>query len=163
MSRSPRACSPNSVCCVDKPNVASEPLIRVIAAVIRRGDEYLVCQRPSHKRHGGLWEFPGGKCEEGESDFDAARRELREELGVDVVCVAEPLFSAHDEGSPYVIVFVPTEIAGEPTAQEHSAIRWATAAELESLALAPSDKRFAELCIRGQESRDGGAAEESPS
>ena len=148
---------------MDKPNVANDPLIRVIAAVIRRGDEYLVCQRPTSKRHGGLWEFPGGKCEDGESDLDAARRELGEELGVDVVRAAEPLFSAHDEGSPYVIVFVPAEIAGEPIAREHTAIRWSTAADLESLALAPSDTRFAELCIRGQDARDGGPAEESSS
>jgi len=133
---------------VDKADATNEPVIRVIAAVIRRGDEYLVCQRPIYKRHGGLWEFPGGKCEEGESDFEAARRELREELGVDVVRVGDPLFSAHDEGSPYVIVFVPTEITGEPTAQEHSAIRWTAAGNLESLLLAPSDGLFAELCIR---------------
>jgi mutator protein MutT len=133
---------------VDKPEAPSEPLIRVIAAVIRRGDEYLVCQRPAHKRHGGLWEFPGGKCEQGESDFEAARRELREELCVDVVRIGDPLFTAHDEGSPYVIVFVPTEILGEPTAQEHDAIRWVTASNLESLVLAPSDGRFAERCMR---------------
>ncbi len=54
------------------------PPIRVIAAVIRRGPELLVCRRPAHKRHGGLWEFPGGKCEPGESDADTARRELLE-------------------------------------------------------------------------------------
>lgn len=134
---------------MDKADVTNEPLIRVIAAVIRRGDEYLVCQRPMYKRHGGLWEFPGGKCEEGESDFEAAARELREELGVDVVRVGEPLFSAHDDGSPYVIVFVPTEIVGEPTAREHSAIRWARGADLETLMLAPSDKRFVKSQIAG--------------
>jgi 8-oxo-dGTP pyrophosphatase MutT (NUDIX family) len=48
----------------------------VVAAVIERDGRLLVCQRPAHKRHGGLWEFPGGKCDPGESDAEAARREL---------------------------------------------------------------------------------------
>ena len=51
-----------------------EAPLRVIAAVIGRADTLLLCQRPPHKRHGGLWEFPGGKLEPGESDADAARR-----------------------------------------------------------------------------------------
>ncbi len=49
--------------------------IRVLASVIERDHRLLVCRRPLHKRHGGLWEFPGGKVREGESDLEAARRE----------------------------------------------------------------------------------------
>jgi mutator protein MutT len=60
---------------------------RVVAAVIQRNDQYLLCQRPAHKRHGGLWEFPGGKVHDGETDFDAISRELTEELEVGVVRV----------------------------------------------------------------------------
>ena len=78
-------------------------LVRVIAAVVWRGDRLLVCQRPAHKRHGGLWEFPGGKVEAGESDAAAARRELREELGVEVTAVglAAPLpWKARVTGMP---------------------------------------------------------------
>src|SRR5450432_2765139 len=72
---------------------------RVVAAVIQRGDEYLICQRPAHKRHGGLWEFPGGKLEPGETTFDAATRELREELDVHVVAVGDLMLSIDDPGS----------------------------------------------------------------
>jgi mutator protein MutT len=115
---------------------------RVVAAVVRRGEALLVCQRPAHKRHGGLWEFPGGKCEPGESDFAATARELDEELGVVVRSVGAPLFIAHDEGSPFEIVFLPVEIDGEPERREHDALRWGTPAELLTLALAPSDQRF---------------------
>ena len=118
--------------------------IRVIAAVISRGDELLVCQRPLHKRHGGLWEFPGGKCEPGESDADAARRELHEELGVTVVRVGEPEITVADPGSRFAIVFVPVDIAGEPTCHEHIALAWGTPAELLALPLAPSDRVFVE-------------------
>ena len=49
--------------------------IRVVAAIIRRGDRYLVCQRPAGKRHGGLWEFPGGKLLEGDHGPACGHRE----------------------------------------------------------------------------------------
>jgi len=126
--------------------------IRVLAAVIRRGGEYLVCLRPRHKRHGGLWEFPGGKLEAGETLQDAARRELEEELGVEVTgCAAGPIFSMHDAGSPFVIEFVPVEIAGEPQALEHEELRWATPPLLRTLDLAPSDAAFvAEILSSGK-------------
>lgn len=122
----------------------SEPLVRVVAAVVSRGDELLLCQRPLHKRHGGLWEFPGGKCEPGESDADALRRELHEELGVEVMGVGEEELAIHDDGSPFLIVFVPVRIAGEPRCHEHIALRWAEPHELADIPLAPSDRRFAE-------------------
>ncbi len=58
--------------------------IPVVAAVIRRKNKALLGRRPDHKRHGGLWEFPGGKVEDGESLADALKREVLEELGVAV-------------------------------------------------------------------------------
>ncbi|WP_411282053.1 (deoxy)nucleoside triphosphate pyrophosphohydrolase [Gemmatimonas sp.] len=117
-------------------------LIRVIAAVVRDGDRFLVCRRPAHKRHGGLWEFPGGKCKDGESDQHAITRELAEELGVQVTAVGDALFSASDPNSPYLIVFMPVEIHGHPVCLEHAAIAWASTPELAAYALAPSDDRF---------------------
>lgn len=124
--------------------------IRVIAAVIKRDDRLLVCQRPPHKRHGGLWEFPGGKQETGESDLDTARRELHEELGVEVRAIGAEDFAIGDAGSPFLIAFVPTEIVGRPTCHEHTALAWATLEELRALPLAPSDTRYVEwLASRG--------------
>ncbi len=116
--------------------------IRVIAAVVRDGDRLLVCQRPAHKRHGGLWEFPGGKCEDGESDTQAITRELAEELGVEVVAAGNVLFSASDPGSPFMVVFIPVDILGEPVCLEHAALAWVSPPELATYALAPSDARF---------------------
>lgn len=121
--------------------------IRVIAAVISRGDRYLVCQRPTEKRHGGLWEFPGGKCEPGESDADAARRELHEELGVEVVAVSSEKFAVTDPGSPFLIAFVPVRIVGEPICHEHSDLAWGTMQEIATFALAPSDRRYVEFML----------------
>ena len=117
---------------------------RVLAAVIARGDRLLVCQRPAHKRHGGLWEFPGGKQEPGESDAASVRRELHEELGVEALSVGHEELAIGDPGSPFLIVFVPVTIGGEPTCHEHEALRWATLDELDAMPLAPSDRRYVE-------------------
>jgi 8-oxo-dGTP diphosphatase len=121
--------------------------IRVLAAVVQRDDRYLVCRRPVHKRHGGLWEFPGGKLEPDESLSDAAHREMREELGVEVRDVGEPLLGVADAGSPFVIEFVPLSIVGEPRCIEHSAVAWLTIDALRKLELAPSDRTFVEFLV----------------
>ena len=120
-------------------------LTSVLAAVVQRNDKYLICQRPVHKRHGSLWEFPGGKLEAGETYLDAAQRELAEELGVKALTVGSPLFSIADPGSDFLIEFVPTVIDGEPHCLEHLDLKWMPLEELASLQLAPSDRRFVEF------------------
>jgi 8-oxo-dGTP diphosphatase len=117
-------------------------MIRVVASVIERAGMFLVCERPIHKRHGGLWEFPGGKVEPNESNFDAVERELAEELGVRVLTVGPVEFSIADPGSHFVIEFLPVEIDGEPQPLEHSALAWVSERELLCMALAPSDQKF---------------------
>ena len=124
-----------------------ERTIRVVAAVVARNGELLVCQRPPYKRHGGLWEFPGGKREHGESDADALRRELREELSVDADEIGQEALAIHDEGSPFLVVFVPVRVTGEPVAHEHVALRWGSPDALASLPLAPSDRKFVEFLL----------------
>jgi 8-oxo-dGTP diphosphatase len=125
----------------------SEHRIRVVAAVIAIDGRYLVCQRPHAKRHGGLWEFPGGKVAEGESDLLAVRRELLEELGVEVREIGRELFTAADPDSIFDIAFIETVIAGEPRCIEHVAIEWATADGLHELDLAPTDRRFVDTAL----------------
>jgi 8-oxo-dGTP pyrophosphatase MutT (NUDIX family) len=116
----------------------------VLAAVIRRGERFLLCQRPAHKRHGGLWEFPGGKLEPGETLLHAARRELREELALEVVRAGDVAYRVRDPGSSFLITFVPVEVAGEPKPLEHAALAWLTLGEAAGLPLAPSDRRYLE-------------------
>lgn len=121
----------------------SSPEVPVVAAVICRDGRYLLGRRPEHKRHGGLWEFPGGKILDGESRLEAARRELAEELALEVEALGALLHSVRDPGAPYVIEFVEVEARGEPVALEHSSVEWFTAAEIRELALAPADATFA--------------------
>lgn len=117
--------------------------VHVVAAVVRRGERYLVCRRPADKRHGGLWEFPGGKLLSGETRADALRRELAEELGLEVLEHGSVLFEASDEGSPFIIEFIETTAVGTLVLHEHSAAAWLTPIELAALPLAPADARFA--------------------
>ena len=119
-------------------------IVRVLAAVIQRQGRYLVCLRPKHKRHGGLWEFPGGKLEAGETLRDAARRELKEELGVELAAFGDHVFSQQDGASQFRIEFVRVEISGEVRPLEHENLRWVTPVELLALSLAPCDRAFAE-------------------
>ncbi|MGB1840945.1 MAG: NUDIX domain-containing protein, partial [Longimicrobiales bacterium] len=79
--------------------------IRVVAAVLRRGDALLVGRRPESKRHGGMWEFPGGKIDPGETPTDTARRELAEELELKVTHVGDLLHAVRDGSSSFVIEF----------------------------------------------------------
>jgi 8-oxo-dGTP diphosphatase len=92
-----------------------------------------------------MWEFPGGKVEGGESDLDAVRRELAEELGLRVISVSPPIAAFNDPGSSFLIVFIPVVVDNEPECREHSAIRWAAWSELLALPLAPTDRRFVSL------------------
>jgi mutator protein MutT len=124
------------------------PVVRVLAAVIRRQGRYLLCRRPPEKRHGGLWEFPGGKLEGDESLAQAARRELMEELGVQVTGCGGLLFAHQEGGSPFRIEFVPVEIEGEPQVLGHSAVWWVSIEELKGLPMAPSDRAFTEWYAR---------------
>lgn len=122
---------------VDKAN-----LIPVIAAVIIKETAYLLCKRPTHKRHGNLWEFPGGKIKVGEYFEDAAQRELKEELQVELKSIGNILYTEQDPDSPYLIYFVEADISGEPQAIEHQEIGWFTLNDLQNLPLAPADAEF---------------------
>lgn len=120
---------------------------RVLAAVIERSGKFLMCRRPEHKNHGGLFEFPGGKLEAGESLADAARRELLEELALEVLDVGAVLFSTLDKSSGLTICFTSVSALGEPQLIEHSELCWSSPSDLVELPLPPSDRLFAEFLL----------------
>jgi len=115
-------------------------LTKVVAAVVSRDGRYLLARRPLHKHHGGLWEFPGGKIHKGETATDAIKRELHEELGVNVVSIGKTFAILSDE--LIQIRFLAVDIKDEPVALEHSELRWCNLPELTNVDLAPIDKRF---------------------
>jgi 8-oxo-dGTP pyrophosphatase MutT (NUDIX family) len=119
----------------------------VIACVVRRDASFLICQRPAHKRHGGLWEFPGGKVEAGEPDSETARRELREELNLQLLSARAPIVELVDPGSRFVIAFLPVIVIGEPECLEHTSTSWRAPADLLELPLAPSDRVFVQYVL----------------
>ncbi|MBK9144986.1 MAG: (deoxy)nucleoside triphosphate pyrophosphohydrolase [Candidatus Melainabacteria bacterium] len=116
--------------------------IRVLAAVIERQGRFLLCRRPPHKRHGDLWEFPGGKIETDETIPQAAARELKEELCLTVRRVGDVLLKVPDPASGYLICFTAVEAEGEPVLIEHSELAWVERGSLLALDLAPSDLAF---------------------
>lgn len=116
----------------------------VIAAVIERNGSLLVCRRPLHKRHGGLWEFPGGKIESGETLLEAADRELKEELAMRATASGCVRFSVTDQASGYVINFVEVSAEGDPQLLEHMEYAWVSPNDLMKFNLAPSDRNFVE-------------------
>ncbi len=115
-------------------------LTKVVAAVVSRDGRYLVARRPQNKHHGGLWEFPGGKLHKGETATHAIKRELREELGVNVVSIGKTVAVLSDE--LIQIRFLAVDFKDEPMALEHSELQWCNLPELTRVDLAPIDKRF---------------------
>ncbi|MBN8807635.1 MAG: (deoxy)nucleoside triphosphate pyrophosphohydrolase [Sphingomonas sp.] len=118
-------------------------LIVVAAALIDNAGRVLVAQRPVDKQHGGLWEFPGGKVEPGETATAALARELAEELGIAIGAV-EPVAFAESAGErPMVLLLYRcTEWRGEAVAIEAAAITWAAIDELDALPMPPLDRQL---------------------
>lgn len=115
--------------------------IRVVAGVILRGQQVLVCQRRMDQFPPGVWEFPGGKPEGRETDEQALARELDEELGVRVVVGGQIGVSEYAYGDKLIVLvaYVAVVEVGEPVAREHAAMQWVGRESLRGLDWAPAD------------------------
>ena len=120
--------------------------IVVLAAVIERNGLLLVTRRLEGTHLSGLWEFPGGKCEPGESDAACLARELKEELDVASEVGAEILVTEHAYPSKTVqLHFRWCRIQGEPKAMLGQEMRWVTRAEMRGLEFPAADRDLIEL------------------
>ena len=120
--------------------------VQVVGAALVRDDprQVLASRRTEPPRLAGLWEFPGGKVDPGESDRQALARELREELGVEAE-VGELLGPEQPIGATAVLrVYLARITAGEPQLVDHDEHRWLTAAELDDVPWIPVDRPLVE-------------------
>jgi 8-oxo-dGTP diphosphatase len=109
------------------------PVITVVAGLMQRAGEVLVCQRHRDGAFALRWEFPGGKVEAGETCQDGLRRELREELGIEADIGPEAYRTRHDYPGTYtveLIFYYVTAFTGTPCNHAFEQIRWAVPAHL---------------------------------
>jgi 8-oxo-dGTP diphosphatase len=126
--------------------VTSEPkkmLLVAACALIDSDRRVLICQRPQGKQLAGLWEFPGGKLEPGESPEEALIRELDEELGIQVneACLAPFVFASHSYDSFHLLMplYLCRRWSGFVRAKEHEALAWVKPEKLTDYAMPPAD------------------------
>lgn len=120
---------------MSQPDQHGAGLIDVGIGLIRRGSDYLIRLRPEGTVYAGYWEFPGGKCEPGETPAQTTARECREETGLEVVVgrlrrVIEHCY-AHGHVRLFFFDCVPADPAAEPTADSGS--RWVSSSQLPGL------------------------------
>lgn len=119
--------------------------VRVSAGIIIGNGRVLACQRRPEQTHGSKWEFPGGKCEEGESPAECLRRELAEELGIDAEIGRELWHTEHTYPGrpPVALTFFRVErIHGEPRNLVFADIRWMAVENLHTLDFLEADREL---------------------
>jgi len=121
-------------------------VIVVVAAIVEDDGRFLLSRRLAGTHLAGTWEFPGGKCEAGETHEECLARELREELGVDALVGGEVLVTEHAYPERTVrLHFRRCALSGAPRAVLGQQIRWADRAELRSIDLPAADQAVVEL------------------
>jgi 8-oxo-dGTP diphosphatase len=121
----------------------------VTAAVIERDGRFLVTRRQRGVHLEGYWEFPGGKCDPGETLIVCLARELREELAVDAAIGEEIFATTHAyPGRTVELHFFRCDIQGEPEPQIGQEMRWIPRDELRGLAFPPADSKLIDLLTR---------------
>ncbi|MDP3382364.1 MAG: (deoxy)nucleoside triphosphate pyrophosphohydrolase [Phenylobacterium sp.] len=124
--------------------MSEKPLLLVAAAALIDVDgRVLICQRPEGKQLAGLWEFPCGKEETGETPEACLIRELDEELGIQVThaCLAPFVFASHGYESFHLLMplYLCRRWSGFVTAKEHKALAWVKPNELRNYPMPPAD------------------------
>ena len=119
----------------------AEQQVVVAGAVVENG-RLLLAQRAHPPELAGQWELPGGKVEIGEQPDAALVRELREELGIDVVVGHRVGADVPLPGGLVLCAFAATVVSGTASALEHAALRWVDAAELHSIDLVAADREW---------------------
>ena len=123
----------------------NKPIVDVVGAVVRDGDRVLMAQRPEGKAQTGLWEFPGGKVEPGETPEEALARECREELLLEIESPRVITSVIHRYPAMTIrlmLVECRARPGSVPVPQEGQAVGWYRAADMDSLPLCPADREL---------------------
>ena len=125
-------------------------MIHVVAALIRDGGRFMICQRPEYKTRGLLWEFVGGKTEPGESGPEALIRECREELGVTVAVgdVYAELVHEYPDMTILLTLYNAVITEGTPRRLEHRDIRFILPSEIGAYRFCPADEEILAMLAR---------------
>lgn len=125
---------------------------RVVAALIKKGNQVLLTQRWPGRHLGLTWEFPGGKVEEGEDDIEALERELREELGVQAEIGSCCFETRQGYGSRevHLLIFRCKLKDGTPRALDVKAMEWADIDTLSERKFPPADLLFVQELAAGR-------------
>lgn len=117
-------------------------MVEVVAALIWKGDKFMICQRPAHKARGLLWKLVGGKVEPGETKENAIIRECKEELNI-VLSVGNAftdVIHEYPDLTVHLTLFNATIAEGEPQKLEHNDIQWIAPSEISNYDFCPADK-----------------------
>lgn len=123
----------------------------VAAALIwNESGQFLICQRPAHKARGLLWEFVGGKAEEGESLKEALVRECREELGVTVEpgSIFVQLIHEYPDIKIRLTLFNSTIVSGTPKLLEHNDMQWIYPSQIPNYDFCPADEDILKMLMK---------------
>jgi 8-oxo-dGTP diphosphatase len=125
------------------------PLL-VTAAVIRNGNTVLITRRLEGSRHGGMWEFPGGKLNGGESPQDCLKREILEELGLEVSVgsIFEVAYYRYEWGPVLIMAFECLPLAGELRNIEVAEHRWVPADQITCYDILPADRPIIQKLLK---------------
>jgi 8-oxo-dGTP diphosphatase len=126
------------------------PTLVVTAAVVERDERFLVTRRQQGVHLEGYWEFPGGKCDRGETLPACLARELREELAVEARILDEIFTITHRYADRAVeLHFFRCDLDGVPSPQLGQEMRWVTRAEMASLPFPPADDQLIRTIVSG--------------
>jgi 8-oxo-dGTP diphosphatase len=126
--------------------------LTVVAAVIHdRDGRVLLTRRPDDRHMGGLWEFPGGKVDPGESPTQALARELVEELDLAVEVGTPITFAVHEEPGLRILLlfYAATILSGTPRSLDGQELSWVEVGELASYPTPPADAQLVERLVDG--------------
>lgn len=117
-------------------------IVEVVAALICKGEKFMICQRPANKKRGLLWEFVGGKVEKGESKEQALIRECKEELDIEIEVDSEFISTKHTypDITINLTVFNSRIVSGRPILLEHNDLKWITKNEIPKYNFCPADE-----------------------